>query len=206
MDNRLVVGVTGHRDPLIEMLPRLRELVYEELKKLKEQFPEAQPILIDSLAAGADCLCAEEALSLGYRLVCPLPVEKEIYQKDFSAQERAVFDRLLSRADEVFVAPWTEQGTDTRDHRFRQAGLYVADHSDVLLALWDGSAAKPGGCGTAEIADYMLQRCCREPVAVVQIVTPRESGSECFPPEVRWREAVPGQILQKLGQETEPAR
>ena len=38
----------------------------------------------------------------------------------------------------------------TRDYFYRQAGIYVAANCRVLLVLWDGSPARPRGCGTAE--------------------------------------------------------
>lgn len=192
----VVVGVTGHRDLREEDLPRLRELAYAELKSIKDACPDSRPVILDSLAEGADMLCAEAALELGYSLVVPLPFALEEYRCDFRGAALERFDALLAQASHVFVAPDAEgRGTRdlapsdfsamraaeaARDYGYRQAGLYVADHSQVLIAFWDGSPASEGGCGAAEVAEYMLcgrgaldARCAR----LVQIVTPRAGGS-----------------------------
>ena len=42
---------------------------------------------------------------------------------------------------------------DTRVEAYEQAGQYVADHCDVLVALWDGRPATGRG-GTEEIVQY----------------------------------------------------
>ena len=112
--------------------------------------------MLNSLAAGADTVCAQEALSLGMELVCPLPMEIDEYRKDFAGPEIEVFEHLIEQASDVFIAPATEPFMEGRDFRYREAGLYVALHSHVLLALWDGKPATPEGCGTAEVVSFML--------------------------------------------------
>lgn len=181
----VVIGVTGHRDLREADVPALRAEIKKELLRLKELCPHAPFVLLDSLAAGADTLCAEEALALGFSLVCPLPMPIAEYRKDFSAEEAPVFDALLARADSVFVAEPPEAEQPGRDFLYRQAGLYVAAHCHVLLALWDGSAPKEGGCGTAEIVAFK-QSGCRlapdmlnaDPGAVIHISTPRQKNRQ----------------------------
>lgn len=194
------VGVTGHRNLRQEDLPRLRQLVRDELQKLQKFCPDSEFIMVNSLASGADSLCAQEALELGFRLVCPLPVEEAVYRQDFSSEELIVFERLRSQATEVFVAPDTENGTPNRHFHFRQAGLYVADHCHVLLALWDGSAPKPGGCGTAEIVDYKRGDG-RDDGFVIHIHTPRKNTPIAAVPSARLLEPESGS-LEKLLRET----
>ena len=53
--------------------------------------------MLNSIASGADTLCAEVALSLGIDLVCPLLMPASEYRKDFQRP--------------------------TRDFRYRQAGM-----------------------------------------------------------------------------------
>lgn len=203
----IVIGVTGHRDLRQQDLPLLRRTVHTELEKLKTACPHSKFVMLNSLAAGADSLCAEEALKLGFRLVCPLPMDAEEYRKDFSGDELTAFEGLLKKADEVFVAPHTEPEKDSRDYLYRQAGIYVAAHSHVLLALWDGSPAKPDGCGTAEAVSFMLQgeyesagSCFRteNDGAVIQIRTPRESGNDSFPVSVHLIENRIGSLREVL--------
>ncbi|MEA5051737.1 MAG: hypothetical protein VB021_09750 [Oscillospiraceae bacterium] len=203
----IVVGVTGHRDLRERDLPQLRELVTAELKKLTAQYPHSDFVLLDSLAAGADALCAEAALALGMTLVCPLPLPAREYRRDFSESEAAVFDALLKRAGDVFAAPAAELLPEdpSRDFYYRQAGIYVASHSHVLLALWDGAPAQPGGCGTAETVDFMLRgdfdgggfRAANDG-AVIHIPTPRQADAADAPLMLRLLENEKGSLRDVL--------
>lgn len=154
----IIIGVTGHRALRTQDLPILRAAVSAELKKLTTAYANSPFVMLNSIASGADILCAEVALQLGMRLVCPLPLPIDEYRKDFTGADAAAFDALIQRADCTFVAPDIEMPhqSATRDDHYRQAGQYIAAHSHVLLALWDGSPAKPDGCGTAEIVAFML--------------------------------------------------
>lgn len=152
----IVIGVTGHRDLREQDLGQIRALVRAELEKLSAACPHSELVMLNSIASGADSLCAQEALDLGIGLVCPLPLEIDDYRNDFSGEELEVFESLLAQADEVFVAPSCEPEKPDRDYRYRQAGIYVATHCHVLLALWDGTPGKPDGCGAAETVGFML--------------------------------------------------
>lgn len=203
----IVIGVTGHRDLRQQDIPILRQMVRAELEKLKNGYPHSELVMLNSLASGADSLCAEEALKLGISLVCPLPMDVEEYRKDFLVDELTAFDDLLSKADEVFVAPHTESEREDRDYLYRQAGIYVAAHSHVLLALWDGSDPKPDGCGTAETVSFMLHgeyegagSCfhAENDGAVIHIRTTRESGRVSFPISVHLIENRTGSLHEVL--------
>lgn len=208
----IVIGVTGHRDLREQDVPQLRKLFTAELKKLIAQYPNSEFVLLDSLASGADSLCAEAALALGIQLVCPLPLPVAEYRKDFSAPDLAIFDALLHKASDVFLVPNTEPlpVDPTRDFHYRQAGIYVAAHSHVLFALWDGEPAKPDGCGTAETVGFMLlgnykdvHGCCKaeQDGAVLHILTPRQGGEKEASLSVRLLENKPGslgEILRKI--------
>ncbi len=188
----IVIGVTGRCALREQDLSALRAAVTGELEKLMKQYPHSEFVMLNSIARGAGTLCAECALELGMKLWCPLPLSAGEYRKDFSAEDAAVFDRLLGRADEVFVTPDTEttwsagqapEPVSDRDFHYRQAGLYVAMHSHILMALWEGNDPKPGGYGAAEIVDAVLNGSCYPPdgrtlytgenSAVLQIFTPR---------------------------------
>jgi len=202
----IIVGVTGHRDLREKDIPKLQELVAAELKKLMERYPHSEFVLLDSIASGADTLCADAALALGIKLVCPLPMPVEEYRRDFSKTDAAVFDALLQQAAAVFVVPNTEPlpEVQTRNFHYRQAGLYVALHSHVLLALWDGSAAEPDGCGTAEIVSFTLRGNDKDSShfkaensgAVLHIYTPRQSADAV--PSVCLLESEPGSLHATL--------
>lgn len=155
-------------------------------------------------------VCAEVAIELGIILKCPLPMNIEQYRKDFDATTVTHFETALSHAKEVFIAPNTEPLPDgaSRDYHYLQAGRYVARHSHLLLALWDGSPAKPYGCGTAEIVAFMLGandefdtgffRATNDG-AVLHIVTLRQSAKEeSFSPVVRLLENEPSSLQRTL--------
>ena len=197
----IVIGVTGHRDLRQKDIPILHRAVHSELEKMKTEYPHSDFVMLNSLASGADTLCAEEALSLGFRLVCPLPLPIEEYRKDFDEAEVKVFDRLLSSAENVFVAPDTEPKRSDRNFHYRQAGLFAASHCHILLSLWDGSGPKPNGCGTAEIVAFKRDGCRTAAMplnadagAVLQIVTPRMKNAVNPEISVQLWEKEPGQI------------
>jgi len=185
MNIPIIIGVTGHRNLCDGDLARLREIVRKELLRIQKRYPDSSLVMLNSLAEGADQLCAEAAAELGISLVVPLPMNVDDYIEDFKDEALKKFKRLLATADDVFVSPCTEKaGILTRDYYYRQAGIFIAAHSHVLLALWDGKPAKPGGGGTADVVDLMLN-----PVyagegslyrtthagSVLQVVTPRKN-------------------------------
>ena len=204
----IIVGVTGHRNLRPQDTEALRQLVRNGLCALGERYPHSPVQLLCSVASGADLLCAEVALDMGISLVCPLPLPIEEYRKDFDGADALRFDAAVARASEVFVAPACEtpQGEVTRDFCYRQAGAYVARHSHVLLALWDGAPAKPHGCGTAEAVGFMLrgdEQCADAPLfetdgAVWHILTPRDGDDDSPSPTATLLENTSGSLAACL--------
>lgn len=183
----IVVGVTGHRDIREEDRDALQKVVYRELSALQQKCPHARIVMLNSLADGADQLCAETAQTLGIPLIAVLPMEREAYAHDFSGDALTRFQSLCDAAEECFVAPYTEraEGTPDRDFAYRQAGIYVAAHSHLLLALWDGKDTPTSTCGTNETVRFALD-CAYRPKdgiplgktgAVLHIMTPRRGDS-----------------------------
>ena len=185
----VVIGVTGHRVIRPEDWDALYIAVKAELEKLQKLCPHSPLKMLSSLAEGADQLCADAALALGIGVTAVLPVEAEIYEKDFSPAALRHFRELCEAAEQVFVAPFTEPpvpGPD-RDFRFRQAGIYVVAHSHVLLALWDGGEGK-NGCGTADVVGFSLHGSYSPAYgvplrsdskeAVIHVFTPRSEHTE----------------------------
>lgn len=153
----IVIGVTGHRDLHADQIPRLREIIREELEKLSTRYCHSPLVMLNSLAEGADQLCAEVALQMGIPLIAALPLQVDDYSKDFSDSAQNTFFEQCEASTQVFVVtPIEEYESLTRDFSYRQAGIYVANHCHVLIALWDGTPAVTGGCGTAEVVDFKL--------------------------------------------------
>jgi hypothetical protein len=155
----LRVGVTGHRafDDAQGAAQHLRE----GLRRLLELAGDggdggrARIEVITSLAEGADRLVAREALTLpGTTLSVVLPFPVDDYARDFETEEsRAEYAQFLDRAQTVEVMP----PTPTREAGYELQGRWVADHSDVLVAVWDGRASRRQG-GTAQTVAYAAER------------------------------------------------
>jgi len=156
----IVVGVTGHRK--LENEPFLAKQVQLTLKKIKQLIPPLKntPLIfsiLSPLAEGADRLVAREVLKISeLQLEAILPLEKDDYLKDFKLPEsKAEFEEFLTQARHTKKLP----SAGSRTEAYSQAGRYVVDHCDVLIALWDGKHAAGQG-GTGEIVHYAREEKC----------------------------------------------
>lgn len=139
------VGVTGMRDLSGFDVAALKRKVRAHLETLKKG--NNRSVMLNSIAAGADQLCAEIGLSLGYELVCPLPFA--YYRDDFQDGQRKAYDRLLKRASRVYVV----SDSDDKDAAYLAAGKDIVQKCDVLLAVWDGTP-QDSICGTVAVMAY----------------------------------------------------
>lgn len=147
------VGVTGHR--FLMELDKIHAGVQEALDWIERQFPGEPLTALSALAEGADRIVTYHALARpGGRLVVALPLPQADYLTDFrSAESKAEFLDLLGRADEVITLP----PAPVRVAAYEAAGLYILDHCDVLLAVWDGKAAQ-GQAGTGAMVAQARRR------------------------------------------------
>lgn len=157
----LVVGVTSHRNiPAREAEP-IRRCVRDFLAQLGRDFPGLPLVVLSALAAGGDQWVAEEALAAGATLIAPLPLPPQSYADDFTdAGGRAAFAELCRRAQVLQLPALSAAGEaatpgDARDRQYAQAGVFIASHSHILLALWDGRDSALFG-GTAQVVHYHL--------------------------------------------------
>ena len=65
----IVVGVTGHRNIRSGDRDALYRAVLSELSALKARCPHSEIVMLNSLAEGADTLCAEAANALSVPLI-----------------------------------------------------------------------------------------------------------------------------------------
>lgn len=149
------VGVTGHRRLPHADMERLADAVAEILEAIRSAAevhlgPAPTPVacrLVSSLAAGADTLVAEVALSRGFALRCPLPFQRDAYARDVpDGPERDRFFAALARAEMVHEL----DGIPGDPDGYLAAGRLVIEQSDVLLAVWDGRPERGVG-GTGQI-------------------------------------------------------
>ncbi|MGA9342266.1 MAG: hypothetical protein WBV61_08020 [Rhodanobacteraceae bacterium] len=159
----LIVGVTSHRNLAATEIGPLRERAHAFLVELRQAFPQLPLIVLSALAEGGDQLVAEEALACGAKLVAVLPLSPELYADDFTEEDsHARFERLCRHAELVQVPLLARNSASgvavpgaQRDAQYAEAGLFIASHCHILLALWDGRTSDLTG-GTAQIVRYHL--------------------------------------------------
>jgi hypothetical protein len=153
----IVVGVTGHRDLREEDIPELEKKVgaiFKEIKlKYQDKYQRLPITILSPLADGADMLVAQVGLHADHadiKLTAVLPMPKKEYEKDFdTAESKRAFADLLEKAEDVFELPFVEGNTleivqrcrESRNKQYALAGAYIAAHSQILIALWDGRDA-----------------------------------------------------------------
>ena len=142
----ITIGVTGHRF-LIEV-DKITAGIDQALDHIERSFGDSSLRMISALAEGADRLIAGQALARGNAaLIVPLPLPENEYLADFSSEtSKEEFHQLLAQAEEVLIMPTAP----TPEEAYAAVGLYMLDHCDVLLAIWDGQDAQGVG-GTGEI-------------------------------------------------------
>jgi hypothetical protein len=138
------MGVVGHRwfaDEATTAFVATR--CREHLSALREDAPSV--LAVSALATGSDTLFAEAAVGLGIPLVAVRPFDR--YADDFASDgERRAYGALWSRAQRRVRLPYESRS----DEAYGAAMRWVAERSDVLLAIWDGRpAARTGGTADA---------------------------------------------------------
>ncbi|TAN03476.1 MAG: hypothetical protein EPN36_12715 [Rhodanobacteraceae bacterium] len=159
----LVIGITSHRNLATAEIAPIRARVRAWLMQLQGEFPNSPLTILSPLAEGGDQLVAEEGLKLGARLIAPLPLPHALYARDFAdAATRGQFESLCAQAQVIELPLLPGHSADglhrngvDRDRQYAQAGMFVARHCHVLLAIWDGKDSSKLG-GTAQIVDYYL--------------------------------------------------
>ena len=162
----LIIGATGHRDIPPHECATLQGKVHDFLLELRTRYANTPMLLLTSLAEGADRLCAYAALSqdVGIPLFVTLPMPTKLYELDFEGQSLAEFHSLLHSAvgwmEMPLIADNTANGVATRgpqrDLQYESVGKYIAQRSQLLIALWDGEEANLAG-GTASVIRFQKE-------------------------------------------------
>ncbi len=151
----IILGVTGHRDLPSEDVENLRGAVRKRFEELKSNCPNSPFKLISGLAEGADRLVAEVALECGFGLLAALPMAQADYEQDFeSPQSLDHFRLLVAKAESCFVVPQDADlagAEPSRDLSYLALGRYIARHSQIVIALWDGVSEQILADGTRKI-------------------------------------------------------
>jgi hypothetical protein len=141
---QISIAVTGHR--FIPNDARLDQSIRKIFETFLNEHLDADFILYSPLAEGSDQIAARIASEYDrFDLHVPLPMNPEEYLKDFHTKNgRKTFFHLFSSAAEVHHLDI--EG----DHQasYRALGQYLINHSDILLAVWNGVFnQKIGGTG-----------------------------------------------------------
>jgi hypothetical protein len=155
-----VIGATGHRDLRPEDLSQLRDRVKQVLQELAARLKATPLLLLSGLAEGSDQLIAEVAVSLGIDLFVVLPMPLDIYLDTMGTAGRQNFQLLYDRATIKIDLPLNgmpasqlEASESVRADRYHALAIFLANHSQALIALWDGMEGQTGG--TAEVVDFV---------------------------------------------------
>ncbi|MBR0081138.1 MAG: hypothetical protein IJP98_00205 [Clostridia bacterium] len=179
----IVLGVSGHLTIREEDREPLKHAVAKVIATLRARCPATDLVMLNSLAAGADLLCADVAQSMDVPLIAALPLSRADFETDFDEATLARFRMHCDNAIDCYTVPAIEPlpETPSRDFAYRQAGIHVATFAHVLIALWDGEDPTPHGCGTSSAVDFALHGSYRPAIgaaidasqAVYHIYTPR---------------------------------
>jgi hypothetical protein len=137
------IGIVGHR--YIEASsaePFVRRACLEVLAGAQKR--HKNPVALSALAAGADTIFAETAVSLHIPLHVIRPFDT--YAGDFVMDEALrTYEQLTAAAVRVTKMPFDKQSIEA----YYAAMRAVVDGSDLLLAVWDGAEGKGKG-GTSD--------------------------------------------------------
>lgn len=169
--DELVIGITGHRD--VESSSRLIQKVrtaVDEIRAARCCQRGVCVVALSPLAEGADRIGARSILEMDVpsRLRVVLPFALCEYKKDFKhAESLREFHDLLIRAESIHflgesgntTLPEGPLCSEERTELYAACGRFVVDHSDFLLAVWDGQPSRGLG-STAEVIEYATKRGC----------------------------------------------
>jgi hypothetical protein len=136
------IGITGHQERDGIDWAWVDQALRSQLDSLNEHF-----IGLSSLAKGSDQLFAKLVLDMGGDLIAVIP--RDDYERFFKPPFLQEYRDLLAKAKHV------DLHSDDEQESFLRAGLYVADHSDLLIAVWDGNLSQGKG-GTADIVQHVI--------------------------------------------------
>jgi hypothetical protein len=152
----IILGVTGHRN-IDTKNKSLNDAIRGQCHSLIRSYRHSPFIILSALAEGADRLVARIAMEeVQAQLIAVLPLPAEDYLRDFATEaSKAEFNELFEKAFCVRIAAtpiddtsWKAPG-EPRNRQYARAGAIIADHAQVLFAVWDGLPARGTG-GTAD--------------------------------------------------------
>ncbi|MHC2218856.1 hypothetical protein [Rhizobium leguminosarum] len=135
------IGISGHQERDGIDWVWVREEIDAALHRI------SQPVHgYSSLAAGSDQVFAQALLDSGANVTAVIPTSD--YERFFKPEALKIYRQLLAKCQKVEL-----QSAETSEQSFLNAGIFIARHSDLLMAVWDGKPAEGLG-GTGDIVKY----------------------------------------------------
>ncbi len=142
------IGVTGHRALGDQATVQFVAQAFQDLLLQAQRQHTKGVITLSGLAEGSDTLFAETALALGIPLEAVIAYEG--FEEDFPpGLVRQHYQHLLEQCQAVHWLPFHERSDDA----YLAVGQWIVDHSDLLLAVWNGQPAAGKG-GTGDVVAY----------------------------------------------------
>lgn len=135
----MVLSFTGHRPQKLGgyhsgIYNRLVDLAVAVLRKYR---PEK---VITGMALGWDQAVAEAAVYLGIPFIAAVPFKGQ--ENAWPEQSQKKYRDLLAKAKRVVIISAGEYSA----LKMQARNEYMVNHSDVVIALWDGSSGGTGNC------------------------------------------------------------
>ncbi|MFI3317949.1 MAG: SLOG family protein [Rikenellaceae bacterium] len=140
IDKDTTVAFTGYR--LSKLLrggdmSALESIAGECRLRLEQLYADGYRCFLSGMSSGFDLIAAEQVLLLkrrqkGVRLVAVVPFVGQ--ESGYSAEDRSVYERVLSHSDEVVVLHEAYQG----NFQYLKRNDYLLDHASALLCYYDG--------------------------------------------------------------------
>ncbi len=156
------IGITGHRNlgnaATFRFVSRsLHTLLADAQHRHTEGI-----VALFGMAEGTDTLFGQIALNLNIPLIAVIPYAGFI--DDFpTGSLRQQYQHLVTRCEMVYTLPFATRS----DEAYMAAGCWLADHSDLLLAVWNGQPAAGRG-GTGDVVAYT--QCIGRPIIHIHTV------------------------------------
>lgn len=137
----MIIGITGHR---VEKLPNI-EMLRDALREHLELFGATH--VIHGCANGTDLIAAHEAFKLKIPYTAAKPWEKHYgaisKNSGFEGNDREVYKKMIRNANRVVN---TTGEADYSPKLYQLRNQWIVDNSDMMLAVWDGSASGTYNC------------------------------------------------------------
>lgn len=142
MSERFAIGITGHRPHKLNLdrLDHIASDIGRVLRSIRARIGNEgpPPVLVTSLAEGADTIAADAALAAGYELLSPIPFPAGHYARDFAAGKPLDDFRRLMGIATVFACTTSRLDLADETEGYIAASDAMLDRSQALLVVWDG--------------------------------------------------------------------